>query len=93
MRHLHRSRMTEQPVTKVELLVLSLSVGLSCGLAVLGSSGPSTKQREHSGHRNPEEFLAPTTELRAPLSQKGYGLSGYRDAAFPKGEAQEQRLY
>ena len=85
--------MTEQPVSKAELLVLSLSVGLFCGLAVLGSSRPGTEQRKHSSDSDREKFLTTTPELRAPLSQKWYGLPRYRNTALPEGKSQEQRLY
>ena len=85
--------MTERPITKLELLLLALGAGLLCGLALFSSPRASTEQAEDRGHSNREEFLTTTPELRAPLSQKWYGLPRYNDAAFPEGEAQEQRLY
>jgi len=85
--------MTERPVTKLELILLSLGVGLFCGLALFTSARPRTEQAEHSSHRDPEEFLTTTPEFRAPLSEKWYGLPRYRNTAFPESETQEQRLY
>ena len=86
--------MTEQPVSKAELLVLSLSVGLFCGLAVLGSSSPTRpEQAQDSREGNPKEFLGPATQGRAPLRDKWYGLPGNRGGAFPESEPQEYRLY
>lgn len=85
--------MTEQRVTPTELFFLSFGVGLFGGLALLTSVRPGTEQREYSGHSNREEFLTPGAELRAPFSQKWYGLPGYRNTALPEGKGQEQRLY
>ena len=84
--------MTERPVTKVELLVLSLSIGLFCGLAVLNSSSTGSEQDEDSGQSNAKELLSPGPELRAPLRDKWYGLPGNRSAAFPESETEEGRL-
>ena len=86
--------MTEQPVSKAELLILSLSVGFFCGLAVLGSSSPTRpEQTKNSGESDSKEFLGPTTQGRAPLSYQWYGLPGNRSGALPKSEPQEYRLY
>ena len=86
--------MTERPISKAELLVLSLSVGLFCGLAVLGSSSPTRpEQAQDSSEGNAKEFLGPGAQLRAPLSDKWYGLPGNRGGAFPESETEESRLY
>ena len=85
--------MTERPVTRIELLFLSLGVGLFCGLILLTGSRPRAEQAKDRGHGDTKEFLAPATQFRAPLSQQWYGLPRYSDAAFPEGEAQEKRLY
>ena len=85
--------MTERPVTRIELLLLSLGVGLFCGLILLTGSRPRAEQAKDRGHSNTKEFLAPTTQFRAPLSQKWYGLPRYNDAAFPESEPKENRLY
>ena len=86
--------MTEQPVSKAELLVLSLGVGLFCGLVVLGSSNPTRpKQAQDSSEGDAKQLLSPGAQLRAPLSDKWYGLPGDRSGALPKSEPQESRLY
>ncbi len=85
--------MTERPVTRIELLLLSLGVGLFCGLILLTGSRPRAEQAEDRGHSDTKEFLGPATQFRAPLSQKWYGLPGYSDAAFPEGETKEHRIY
>ena len=86
--------MTERPISKAELLVLSLSVGLFCGLAVLGSSSPTRpEQAQDSRKGDAKEFLGPGPELRAPLSYQWYGLPGNRSRTLPESETQEYRLY
>ena len=82
--------MTERPVTKIELLLLALGVGLLCGLAVLN---PGREQREAGRNSDREKFLTTTPELRAPLNQKWYGLPRDYSTAFPEGEPKEDRLY
>ena len=86
--------MTEQPVTRAELLFLSLGVGLFCGLAVLGSSSPTRpEQAKNSGESDSKEFLSPTTQGRAPLSYEWYGRPGHRSRTLPESKPQEARLY
>ena len=76
---------------KLELLLVSVGVGLLCGLTLLGRTRPEQAQDSRKG--DAKEFLGPGPELRAPLSYQWYGLPGDRSRTLPKSESEKDRLY